>query len=603
MKGKCSVWPLHFSRILKLRMLIISKHRIVPLLVGMLFGGILSVSLWLFVAHSTNSKLIQDGAISVQLTEKNQAELVLLNLMEIPKLGERRRAIYGVASGLDQVEIADLLSETKALSSVKNLSSVQTFLMEALAYAAPELALESVWKFPADRQEQLFHIVMSVWSITDITSAVDMATRISRHWRNSSIESILQQRPDLPPSLLSNLSKSGSGAMLVDQIGLKAQINQLISKPKEALSLVLQSSVSDFSKAQLLSGLAKQWYAREGGSSVRVMLDIMIEEVSDNLSLLTPIVDEVVSLDPQLGWQYFLSRPSDERSALIHGVSRAMLGHDPLFSINTINQLGSDQLVFRERQLFFYTWARLYPGEVIDNLQHIPPDSRANILELVVPQLLLVSNPEVVLKKLGQLELQGESTKRAKLVLLRTWSRNDPVAAVTWHLENNEASEAIFQSSVRVALERLVLYDKEQAMDLAHTQPVESRIDELVVRSLLRYGKLDEGLALLPRVRETSSITEFYANVGGVLVEADRVAEAIQLATRLAEEDRESYFRRLADIWRVKDIDSLLVELENIPNPTIRDSIARDLLELDGSFSPSLTQNERETLNLYLIGD
>ena len=584
-------------------MQISSKHQIVLLLVGMLFGGILAVSLWLFLAHGANSKLIQDDVISVQLTEKDQTELILLDLTEIPELGERRRAVYSLASGLDAVEIADLLFDTKALSSVKNLSSVQTFLMEALAYAAPELALETVWKFPADKQEQLFRIVMSVWSVTDIISAVDMATRVSRHWRRASIESILQQRLDLPPSLLSNLSKSGSGAMLVAQIGLKAQINQLITKPKEALSLVLQSSVSDFSKAQLLSGLAKQWYARESGGSVRVMLDTIIEEGSDNLSLLTPIVDEVVSLDPQLGWEYFLSRPSDDRSALIHGVSRAMLGHDPLFCINTINQLGSDQLVFRERQLFFYTWARLYPGEVIDNLQHIPPDSRANILELVIPQLVLASNPEVVLKKLEQLELQGESTKRAKLVLLQAWSRNDPIAAVTWHLENNEASEVIFQYSFQVALERLVLYDKEEAMDIAHTQPIESRIDELVVRSLLQFGKLDDGLALLPRVRETSNVTEFYANVGAVLVEADRVSEAIQLATRLTEEDRESYFRRLADIWRVKDIDSLLVELENIPNPTIRDSIARDLLELDGSFSPSLTQNERESLNLYLIGD
>ena len=581
------------------------RHNLVKLFIGSLIGCTVGVCICTLLLHDDTSKKPIEELVSVpSLVQNNQMEFSLLGGNGHASTASIRRNVFGIVQDMSGDEIADLLLRTQTNGESKNLLIVQGHLLEALALTDPKLSIETVWEFPPPQRKRMFDIVVSIWSTLDEDTTIELIADLPEFWRRVAIRSFLLHRSDGEEIKIAEHVHSGASLEVINELELRYQVGQLRATPDRAIEQVLQSDVSDFSKVQLVSGLARRWFNNEGRDSIGLMLNIFSDALSDEPSILVPLVDVVSSLDSSESWQYFLSRPSQERRSLVHGVAGALIKKDPLRTIDWIDALDDDQLLPAERRQFYYAWTRQSPDMVHHHLDRIPTEFRADVIALAVPKLVASSKPEVVLEQLESFARQGEHIKKAQKALLIAWSNSDPAAALTWYLDRTELISGLYLDHyLSTALERLAVLDPEQAMEIAMSQPSNRNLDREVILSLLRFGNIDDGLAFLPQVQKTSITPEFYAEVGRVLVEVKRPAAAIGLAAKLPEADRERYFVRLITRWMSTDIDSLLRELGNIPNEMTRSRLAENLLAFEGDYSPSLTDSEREIIGSYILDD
>ena len=154
---------------------------------------------------------------------------------------------------------------------------------------------------------------------------------------------------------------------------------------------------------------------------------------------------------------------------------------------------------------------------------------------------------------------------------------------------------------LRYALEELALLNSTKAMQIAQEQQENSELADAVIFALTRQGKIDEGLALLPQVRNTTN-SYVYSSIGGCLIESGRVEDALALGESLDETMRPDFYRLLARPWLRFDVESLLKQLPQLENIEVRSMIAAGVLQQQELY-PYLTEEELEMVSALVLED
>ena len=100
------------------------------------------------------------------------------------------------------------------------------------------------------------------------------------------------------------------------------------------------------------------------------------------------------------------------------------------------------------------------------------------------------------------------------------------------------------QRTIEFALGRLSLSNPERAMELALEQPADMALEQGVVMTLLRQGKFDSALSLIPKIRSSPESPRYYNGINQFLIVGGRIDDVLALADGLEESEKRLFLQQ-----------------------------------------------------------
>ena len=523
----------------------------------------------------------------------------LSEIIGLQSVVDRRLALNQLLEGKGAKQIADLLSHTFTLELAENLHSVQHLLFSELARLDSEKALELIWETERVRWGTLLEIVAIQWSAIAPRKALRAFSSLSEPWKGSAIKIVLHHQGSLTEAELTEIVESLDITDYFDQWVFEAEFVNVIDEPSNAFNLVIEANVSVLQKQIALQKITRRWIARESEDNIGSMLRLVRELFTQrSYTLWRPVVDEIFASNPKIAWDQLLSLPEDTQEAFRQVAFRALADEDPINAIRTITSEEYMESMKSEVKYLLITWVNVLSGQVLEHMELVPEDFRSSVARDSVYRVAENLPPSEVLDLLAQFRQLGINTHEATGSFAYIWSRRDPEAAVEWILENIDQDNGIDRWDLSYCLAQLALTDSAKAMEIALKQPVENAVEDDVVLALLGEGKIDEGMALLPQVRD--SVNPYvYSRVSNYLIEVGRIEDALALGETLEESVRPNFYRLLAWPWLKFDAESLFEELPQMENVEIRSMIAIGVLQHEEYFSEA----ELELIRTFVLDE
>ncbi|MXZ43828.1 MAG: hypothetical protein F4Z01_02455 [Gammaproteobacteria bacterium] len=586
----------------------IKKKKWVLLLISLTGGiglGLLLSFLLLPANQASERRSSNESTLHPPLTNSlSSAELTSVprdipEIIGLQSVVDRRLALNQLLEGKDAKQIADLLSHTFTLELAESLFSVQHFLFSELAHVDSEKALELIWETERVRWETLLEIVAIQWSAIAPREALRAFSSLREPWKGNAIKTVLHHQGSLTEAELAEIVESFNITEYFDQRFFESELGKLIDEPKNAFNLVIEADVSDLQKQTALQTITRRWIERESEDNIGSMLRVVRELFTQRShTLWRPVVDEIVASNPKIAWDQLSSLPEEIQQAFRHVAFRALADEDPINAIRTITSEEYMESMKSEVKYLLITWVNVLSGQVLEHMELVPEDFRSSVARDSVYRVAENLPPSEVLDLLAQFRQLGINTHEATGSFAYIWSRRDPEAAVEWILENMDQDIGIDRWDLSYCLAQLALSDSAKAMEIALKQPVENAVEDDVVLALLREGKIDEGMALLPQVRD--SVNPYvYSRVSNFLIEVGRIEDALALGETLEESVRPNFYRLLAWPWLQFNAESLLEELPQMDNVEIRSMIAIGVLQQEEYFSEA----ELEMIRTFVLDE
>ncbi len=542
--------------------------------------------------HPTLTNSLSSGALASVPRD-------LPEIIGLQSVVDRRFALYQLLEGKSAKQIADLLSHTFTLELAENLYSVQHLLFSELARLDSEKALELIWETERVRWGTLLEIVAIQWSAIAPRKALRAFSSLTEPWKGSAIKIVLHHQGSLTEAELTEIVESLDITDYFDQWVFEAELVKVIDEPSNAFNLVIEANVSDFQKQTALQKITRRWIARESEDNIGSMLSVVGELFTQRSYILwRPVVAEIVATNPTIAWNQLLSLPEETEQAFRNVAFRALADEDPINAIRTITSDAYMESMKSEVKYLLITWVNVLSGQVLEHIDLVPEDFRSSVARDAIYRIAENSSPSEVLELLAQFRLIGINTQEATSSFVNIWSRRDPEAAVQWILENMDQGTFNGRWRLRYGLEQLALSDSAKAMEIALKQPVESAVEDGVVLALLREGRIDEGMALLPQIRDSANPYVFN-RVSDFLIEAGRIDDALALGETLEKSMRPNFYRRLVWPWLQINAESLLEELPQMDNVEIRSMIAIGVLQQEDY----LSEAELEMVRAFVLDE
>ena len=589
-------------------MLSTKQKQLVLLFIG-LTGGIglgLLFSFVLFSPDQANERRFSNDSArrpvltdSLSSRDETSVERDIADIIELQSVVDRRLALNQLLEGKGAKQIAELLSHTFTLELAENLYSVQDLLFSELAHLDSEKALELIWETERVRWGTLFEIVAIQWSAIAPRKALRAFSSLTEPWKGSAIKIVLHHQSSLTEAELTEIVESLDITDYFDQWVFEAELVKVIDEPSNAFNLVIEANVSDFQKQTALQKITRRWIARESEDNIGSMLSVVGELFTQRSYILwRPVVAEIVATNPTIAWNQLLSLPEETEQAFRNVAFRALADEDPINAIRTITSDEYMESMKSEVKYLLITWVNVLSGQVLEHIDLVPEDFRSSVARDAIYRVAENSPPSEVLDLLAQFRLLGVNTRDATSSFVTIWSRRDPETAVQWILENMDQGTFNGRWTLRYGLEQLALSDSAKAMEIALKQPVESAVEDGVVLALLREGRIDEGMALLPQIRDSANPYVFN-RVSDFLIEAGRIDDALALGETLEKSMRPNFYRRLVWPWLQFDAELLLEELPQMENVEIRSMIAIGVLQQDDY----LSEAELEMISTFVLDE
>lgn len=586
----------------------IMKKKWVILLIGLTGGiglGLLLSFLLLPPNQSIESWSSNESTLHPPLTNSLSSGALasvprdLSEIIGLQSVVDRRLALNQLLEGKGAKQIADLLSHTFTLELAENLHSVQHLLFSELARLDSEKALELIWETERVRWGTLLEIVAIQWSAIAPRKALRAFSSLSEPWKGSAIKIVLHHQGSLTEAELTEIVESLDITDYFDQWVFEAEFVNVIDEPSNAFNLVIEANVSVLQKQIALQKITRRWIARESEDNIGSMLRLVRELFTQrSYTLWRPVVDEIFASNPKIAWDQLLSLPEDTQEAFRQVAFRALADEDPINAIRTITSEEYMESMKSEVKYLLITWVNVLSGQVLEHMELVPEDFRSSVARDSVYRVAENLPPSEVLDLLAQFRQLGINTHEATGSFAYIWSRRDPEAAVEWILENIDQDNGIDRWDLSYCLAQLALTDSAKAMEIALKQPVENAVEDDVVLALLGEGKIDEGMALLPQVRD--SVNPYvYSRVSNYLIEVGRIEDALALGETLEESVRPNFYRLLAWPWLKFDAESLFEELPQMENVEIRSMIAIGVLQHEEYFSEA----ELELIRTFVLDE
>ena len=586
----------------------IKQNRLLLVLASLVGGVGLGVLISFFVfpmngADTSDSPLqtIQESP-SANSNEQESLANVSTDLEEIIVLevaSERRGALYQLLEHRSGDQVAELLRQSLNLDYSKNLYSVQRLLFAELARVDAEISLELVWETAPTRWSTFLNIVAMHWGMVSPEEALQTFSSLDEPWKSQAIKTVFHHQGRLSDVQVAEIAESFDFKDHLVTWKYDIQIEEVIEEPRQAFSLALLADTSESHRTRMLTHITSRWIERESIKDLPTMLSLVYDVFVDTRFLWNPVIEEIADSDPEYVWRQLSSTPIEIRKLFTNGVFRRWVDHDPMTAFQTV----TTQEYLDANEADFYSLLSSWVGAVADrfleNIELVPTNWKYSAMNLAVDHLAENSPPNQVIQLLTQLKLMGYDTTEAANSFVRSWSFEDPIAAIDWALENLDLESYSGRSSTSFVLGRLALINLEKAVELALEQPEDTALEWGIVMTLLRQGQFDRALSLLPKLRGSSDSAFSYTGFTLLLFQAGRVDDVLALSDQLDESQKPLFYSNTARHWVRFELDSLLERLPKLPTVEMQRSIAQGVLSAQETY-PYLTEEELELVQSFV---
>lgn len=515
---------------------------------------------------------------------------------------QRSQTLSDRLDNLNLDQLLTLIDQSSSLDPTYHTHALQELLFGVLAQENPKRALESIWKFPNERWNDLLVVVLGEWAIESLAEALRATKGLIGSFQESAVRVILAELDVEDYASVLNIAKSIGMESIAEKYIQENQAATLLEQPRQAWNLVVHDNVRNIHQRELLVRIVDEW-KKEIGFEV---LDYPYDELYyTDAFLYGELLASVISSAPKDAFEHVLEMPLEKQNEIAPRLLGQWAETDPEAALLASDRIAMGTTRRTAISYVMYSWSLIEPHTLLEKVESIPRSMWQEAVRNGVG-VLAQSDPELAAEHLerlkpflGEIEIFTEFT-----TLIEGWATIDPIAALRWIDENVEKRGSRKSRLEQRVVSSLASVDPEEAMKLALAEGVYSDFEmsgaEIhVIYTLVPIGKLNSAVEMLDRVRPLSKLSAVL-NIAGGMLHSDQTDRAMSLAEHVPEGQQKEFFVNLSQQWFDIDPKGFLEQLANFPSKKIQTEVARAVLRRT-EFSPDyLTKEQQAQLSSYL---
>lgn len=568
----------------------------------------------------------------------------LFNSIENPELRtdsfSLQEAIYSFGTQLAEKELATTLQNTANTTANLPLLTrykLQQALIEKLAISNPHEALNFAlahdipqhlvevsslaamrianrFALPpaAPTQTSLISIVFSVWSMNDLTAAIERASDLTDNPRKLALAGILTSQIGATFEELLEIAVSlGSEKHAIDAYLSSFNVENL-DDPRFAWEEVSShAETRDLSHEWVIKNVVLRWYEQDG---VSIVDEIQATETSATIKWETTrlVLLRALQDTPELAFRHALKIPIDMRYGMpvASEVVRVWAVTDPQAAYDILDEVEDEFLLDMLPAQVVSTWAWNDPNYVLENIENFPPNLRQSATSSAIGAIAVTAPQEAIELALNLRNSPARS--RSISNVLNVWVQTDLEAAVSWVQSGSRSEQK--QLELASSLIDWIVYDHPQrAFEIARRETVlewdDTGLEADVVRYIAQHRSVETAIELLTRVREGKTRAVAAAEVAETLIGNGHTTRALQLGLDLPVSEQIEFFPRITEKWVSIDPNSFVESIEEIPTAELRSRLVTKLFDIrhvdnyTTTYIENFSESQVATLEQYLTDE
>lgn len=531
--------------------------------------------------------------------DRESIEEALAEFAETKSTFHRNNLLFSLLDGANHPDLQEILRKSESIERISYRMALQTAAIRKFATIDPDHALLWIAVRPKTHRGPLLEAVFHEWSLTNLDDAVQSAKSLTRPESQIALGAILSTRTNLPVAdVLAIGSELGHEEIALQRIS-RSETRGLLEDPSSAWQFLVNDGIDDSIQIDSLKLVASAWKERDG-FDVLLQAQALFPNENES-SALSSVVEAIVGTDIESAFAYLRTQPRKTRGTLPVALATVAARVDPNIALSQIAQWSDDPLYLHLQTSVANTWARSDPRAMLGQFEKLPQVTRVEAAQIAFTRLAYES-PEDAIEYMEATKEYFRSGGFIALIIAQQWSRADPEAALEWSLSYSEENTDLRRAFVQSVFRSFVSSNPQRALELVQDfeELTSSRIhvthaDYDVVWELTRMGRIDDAIALLPRLDEHPrhfAIDE----LGRALVRAGDPYGAMELGIDIPSLDAPfigpaTYFTRIFDAWATRDPQQLFQSLGSFTSPVLRSMAAKELISRQDS-TPTLTEDE-----------
>lgn len=556
------------------------------------------------IPSNTDDRLVSNEFDSTSFVETSSAPTGhIANLRQFDSNFSRSVALLSMLQQANESQVLELLEQSNSLENPDRRLSTQSDILRRLAILNPVKAMTRATQIPWNRRAPLVRAIFVEWVYTDFEAAVAHARGLTDSDRRIALEVILKSKSDWSEREALDFAREFGLESLALDVLEQLHVASAMDDPESAWNLILNDSKTDDEQWEALSDILEYWVMRDGADVVS-QIEESISHISYASLILTNALKHLTDSAPQDTFELARNLNDNIRERALQTVALSWANFDPQATMDALSTIDDGVLRNRLSGYAANLWARLYPRELLENLEDFPENlhssARGTALSSLAEESPLEA-AEIVLELPNGIKEYGRS-------LIGGWARQDALEALDWILSRPQEEQQHLLSGV---LHEVVQMDPQRALETALSVPIPSTAStglERRVINIVAHNDVDQAMAMLPHVRDHATTTTWAnVDVSRKLVERNEPLRALNLGLELPEPLQQNYFLNFFGQWRTSDIVGMYESIEKLPSAEFKSQAAREILSYhvsdDYRSHRFFSDEQLQEIELYLLDD
>lgn len=606
-----------------------SPHRpFVQLTLACLLGmGCFGTEYWPLVAQENNGQLadaitpsspsesepsFHDLDSPAEVSNASEPSIATVRSLEdiskIKSLFEQQVALHIFLSELDEAEVDDLLTQSQDVSPETHRYELQFPIIQRLAFLNPNKALTRVLEmYTGYEKMRAVTNVFQEWAHSNLNDAVSRARTLDPIPKGLALSAIVHARTDLSESTLRAIALDLGNEQTAISAIAQRRIKEAIADPEKAWNEGAIRLQEEAANSDAIARIGMAWVQKSGLG----VLDQIYESLTNTETrqrVIRSVLEEIAQSDPAGAFNFALTIESDLYDSIVGELADNWANSDPQAALSAVVGIERESVRNAVADSIIGDWARSRPKEMFETLEALPAEVQEQAARSAIFWM-----PSEAREQAAQLVVAMESsslkTSSARIIAKYWSSHGDPWAALEWILDEPgfQENRSELLSSI---IEDLAKADPELAMTTALEQPIDENSTgfgmfvaglgmESKVISTLASWNLDKAIELLPQVRDGPTKTLAITRVAQSLIESDEIDKAFDMAQRVPETGRKSFYIGLSTHWVLTDPVAALDSIDRFPSDKVKSQLALMLI-LNDRFQENLSNKQVEEAKKHL---
>lgn len=521
------------------------------------------------------------------------------SLADIAKLNsplERSTALHNVLSEANEVQVLELLDQSKQLDSPARVQT-QAVILQKLVRVNPSRALTQIAEFNKPNSSDVLSAMFSEWAQFDLNEAISHATDLDSSEKQAALEGILQEKIDLTDQKRLEIAQQlGNEQYAINVITLE-KLTTSVAEPEEVWNEIAQEAQKDSNQLELLTQVAQIWVEKQGLAALdHIFASLDNKRTKSHISI--AVFRELAQTNPRAAFEYGMNSDDIWADTAEVIVVAEWVEFDPqgaLEAVISMPEIESNPFTFRQ---LVETLATHNPRAILEELDSLP-NNMVKLATKTAVSVIASSSPLEAAAIVPTMEDKPLKEEVARSVVDH-WIARDMDAAIDWVLKDPDL-EFRRTPLLGFVLLTLVEHDPERAMRVALAYPLsedEVGPENSIIAKLARTD-IDKAIEYLPRVRDGVTKTDSYRSVAFNLAEQGLNGKALELLKQVPEYAKEAYLNQWLSAWVLFDPTDVYESLDQMPSADIASLAALNLLTYD-PWGTHLNTEQMETARALL---